>query len=237
MARSRRELSVLPGTAATRPPRTTADLLAELLRHVVDLVLDAGPDAERRLLAVQDLLTRQSDGPASCRRVGRRWRVEAAGRTAYVGQCVGMNHLAVLLANPHQEIPALELVRGFALPDRPAGQVVEDAQPVLDDLARRRYKQRLSELESEIDDFEAMNDAERAATARAERDWLLDELTAATGLAGRVRPFAGSAERARVAVSKAIRRALDRIAQADPVIGGELRTTVQTGMRCCYRPG
>jgi hypothetical protein len=37
-------------------------------------------------------------------------------------------------------------------------------------------------------------------------------------------------------VGKAIRRALSRIAGVDPVIGEELRASVQTGLRCCYRP-
>jgi hypothetical protein len=37
-------------------------------------------------------------------------------------------------------------------------------------------------------------------------------------------------------VGKAIRRALTRIAEADPVIERELRDTIQTGVRCCYRP-
>ena len=43
-------------------------------------------------------------------------------------------------------------------------------------------------------------------------------------------------ERARVAVRKAIKRAVDRIADADPVIGGELLSAVNTGYSCCYRP-
>jgi hypothetical protein len=224
-----------PGRWASRGGGTaTNDPLAELLRHVVDLFQATGPDAERRLLEVRALLTRQ-DGPAavaSCERAGQGWRVELAGRAAYVRHSVGMNHLAALVANPHQEIPALELAGGFV----PSGHDSEGTQPIIDDLARRRYKQRLSELGAEIDDSEATDNPERAAMARAERDWLLDELATATGLGGRVRRFTGNAERARVAVSKAVRRALDRIAQADPVIGGELRATVETGMRCCYRP-
>ena len=44
-------------------------------------------------------------------------------------------------------------------------------------------------------------------------------------------------ERARVAVGKAIRRALARITEADGVIGEHLRQTVHTGIRCSYWPG
>jgi hypothetical protein len=62
------------------------------------------------------------------------------------------------------------------------------------------------------------------------------ELAAGTGLGGRARRFPDSAERARLAVGKAIRRAIARIHQADPSIGEHLHRTVQTGMRCSYQP-
>jgi hypothetical protein len=55
-------------------------------------------------------------------------------------------------------------------------------------------------------------------------------------MGGRHRRFNGSAERARVAVGKAIRRALDRVSEADHTIGDELRATIQTGRLCSYRP-
>jgi len=76
----------------------------------------------------------------------------------------------------------------------------------------------------------------KSERARSERDWLIDQLAAATGLAGRVRNFTGNDERARVSVGKAIRRALKRIANVDPVIGEALEVGVHTGLRCSYRP-
>ena len=57
------------------------------------------------------------------------------------------------------------------------------------------------------------------------------------GLGGRTRAFPDQPERARVAVGKAIRRALVKIAEADAVIGEHLRQTVHTGVRCSYWPG
>jgi len=71
---------------------------------------------------------------------------------------------------------------------------------------------------------------------RDERDWLLAELAAATGFAGRPRHFATNDERARVAVGKAIRRSLDHIAKANRALGEHLRNTVRTGTRCSYQP-
>jgi hypothetical protein len=72
--------------------------------------------------------------------------------------------------------------------------------------------------------------------ARAERDWLVAQLSIAAGLAGRTRSFPDQPERARVAVGKAIRRALARVTEADAVIGEHLRQTVRTGVRCSYWP-
>lgn len=174
-------------------------------------------------------------GPADlvvCRRIGRHWQIELGHRSALVEHTVGMRHLAMLLAHPGRDIHAADLAAG---PEPPIGSAAS-AQPLLDDSARRRYRLRLSELAAEIDEFEARNDVGQANRSRDERDWLLSELAAAAGLAGRTREFTGSDERARIAVGKAIRRAVDRVAQADPVIGKELQSTVSTGMRCRYQP-
>ncbi|MFC4530459.1 hypothetical protein [Sphaerisporangium dianthi] len=172
---------------------------------------------------------------ARCRRRGEQWVVELGGRTVVVDHSVGMRHLAELLANPGYEIPAADLASGPR--DRDAESARESDQPVLDEAAKRTYKQRLSRLAEEIEEHEAMNDLERAAAVRAERDWLVAELTSAAGLGGRGRRLAGDDERARIAVGKAIRRALNRISEADPVLGGELRATVHTGLLCSYKPG
>jgi hypothetical protein len=168
-----------------------------------------------------------------CRRRGRLWMVELGNRAALVQDSVGLSYLAVLLANPGSEIAAIELAAGSGLADAPpAGGSV---QPVLDTRAKQAYQEQLSTLKAEVDEHEANNDLERAERARSERDWLISELAAAAGLAGRLRSFPGNEERARVSVGKAIRRAMNRIEAADPVIGETLRTSIRTGLRCCYQ--
>ena len=151
-----------------------------------------------------------------------------------VEDCVGLRYLAVLMANPEHEIPALDLVAGHDLPAL-AGSG-DPAQPVLDEVAVRGYRRRLAAVRVEIDEYESRAELTRAELARAERDWLVTELGAATGLRGRVRHFGGAQERARVAVGKAIRRALTRIESVDPALADRLRDRLQTGARCCYRP-
>jgi hypothetical protein len=173
---------------------------------------------------------------ASCTRAGRQWRIRFGGRSVLVGHSVGMLHLAVLLTNPGTDIPSVELASGVAgLGSREAGTSLS-AQPALDRTAMAQYRRRLAQLRAEIDELDPADEGDRAARARAERDWLVAELAAATGLGGRARRFPDSAERARLAVGKAIRRAISRIHDSDPVAGEHLRRAVHTGMRCSYRP-
>ena len=167
---------------------------------------------------------------AECHRVGRKWRLAWRDRSVLMEESIGMAHLAVLVANPRREILAAELAAGLSA----LGTVGDggSAHPVLDQAAIAEYRNRLRRLDAELDQR-----AGGAAEARAERDWLVAQLASAAGLGGRVRSFPDQGERARVAVGKAIRRALARIAEADPVLGDHLRQTVHTGVRCSYWPG
>jgi hypothetical protein len=181
-------------------------------------VADAGPGARQA-------------GAAVCTRVGEGWRIEWGEHAALVGHSVGMAHLAALVANPGAELHAAELAGGPGGTPAPVS-----GQPVLDDSAVLAYRDRLARLAADIDALESGGEHERAEQVRAERDWVLTELAGATGLAGRTRRFPDEAERARIAVGKAIRRTLTRIQAADPAIGAHLRGAVRTGMVCAYRP-
>ncbi|MGH3398211.1 MAG: hypothetical protein ACRDPO_26335, partial [Streptosporangiaceae bacterium] len=196
----------------------------------------------------------------TCERSGRSWRLGLAGRTVLVEDSIGMLHLAVLIGNPRQEISAADLAAGVAAVTAAApvtgvasvtgagaasgvgpaghaeaGRTGQPGQPVLDAEAIAGYRGRLRRLDAELDELTPGSDADRAA--RAERDWLVAQLASATGLGGRPRSFPDDSERARVAVGKAIRRALTRITAADAVIGEHLRQAVRTGARCSYWPG
>jgi hypothetical protein len=74
------------------------------------------------------------------------------------------------------------------------------------------------------------------ARLRLEREALLAEVSAATGLGGRPRRFSSTQERARVAVRKAIASALARIEARDAALARLLRDTVHTGTACRYDP-
>jgi hypothetical protein len=162
------------------------------------------------------------------RRDGEDWVLSMSGHTTRLRHSKGMAQLAVLLANPGQEISAVELAGGVPAPAAP--------DPVLDETAKRAYRQRLAELDTALEGAAARGDATAADGLEAERAALVAELKRAAGLAGRPRVFSDEAERARVNVTRTIRQALDRILAADPQAGGHLLASVRTGIRCIYQP-
>jgi hypothetical protein len=177
------------------------------------------------------------------RREGEYWLVAFEGHESRLHDAKGLAYLAVLLANPGREIHSLDLVTtGIRSPvvartesELATAHGPRDAGPVLDDQAKRAYRERIQELEAELDEAEDWHDPERAARARHELDFLIHELAAATGLAGRDRRLGSDAERARVNVTRAIRSALARIREHDPELGRHLDQSVRTGIFCSYQ--
>ncbi len=182
-----------------------------------------------------DLVIAPAGKGASCERVGRKWRLAYQDRSVLIEDSIGMLHLAVLIDNPRQDIPAADLAAGLAVLAAGAARDGRSGQPVLDAEAISEYRTRLRQLDADLDQPPPGSDLQQAS--HAERDWILAQLASATGLAGRSRSFADDGERARVAVGKAIRRALARISETDAVIGEHLRQAVHTGSRCSYWPG
>jgi tetratricopeptide (TPR) repeat protein len=155
------------------------------------------------------------------------WEVQAEGERVVVPDSAGMRHLARLLASPNEDIPAAEL----------AGTGIETSrQEVLDREALVRYGHRIEALRREVDDAEADADIERAARLGVELDQLVEHVEASMGLAGKSRTFVDTSERARTAVQKAIRRAIDRIKLPAPNLGDMLARCVRTGTSCRYVP-
>jgi len=208
----------------TDAAQLTEEVLQETLQRTCSRT---GADGERP--AGQDRLVFHRQGHA--------WRIELSRRRAVVPHSVGMAYLEVLVANPGYDVSAVELAADHGLSGTPAAaRSTGSSDPVLDETARRAYRERLAALEADVEEHQANHDLARMEQAQAEREWLINELVAATGLGGRARIFSNNDERARISVGKAIRRAIAQITIAEPVIGDLLRTTVQTGARCSYRP-
>ena len=142
----------------------------------------------------------------------------------------GMQYLAALVDRPHTDVHVLELVGSAEHADR------GDAGPVLDAEAMRAYRRRISELRDAIESAEMRGDSDGGEHARAELDAIAAELARGTGRGGKARRTDSAVDRARSAVQRRIKDALDRIAEQDPELGAWLRCSVQTGNYCKYRP-
>lgn len=171
--------------------------------------------------------------PAIFRRDEGSWVIDSALGSGRVPDSIGLRQLAELLAAPAVDISAVDLSRAG---DREAVLVSGDLGPALDARAKRDYRRRITELQSEIDEAETNNDIDRATKHRIELDALLGELRRALGLGGRDRPQGSAAERARVNTARNIRRAIAAITAAAPDLGAHLRVSVRTGHHCVYAP-
>jgi hypothetical protein len=171
---------------------------------------------------------------ATWRREGESWVVGWGGDRAGVRDRKGMADLLLLIARPGEEIPALDLYAPAAAAEGLGGD--SSLGEVLDDTARRQYRRRLAELESELDAADADGDLARSERAAAERDALVAQLSSAYGLGGRTRRQGGTAERARTAVTARIRDAVRAVEAAVPPLGRHLTNAVRTGAFCSYDP-
>jgi hypothetical protein len=170
------------------------------------------------------------------------WLVGFAGAVTRIPDSLGLRYLDLLVRNPGRELAALDLTQlapgpAAAAPEddlHPAG--VAAADPVLDQQALAAYRQRLAGLDEDVAEADQWNDTERASRLRAEKDFLVHELAAATGLGGRPRRLGAESERARLNVTRAIRSAIVRIRDRAPAAADHLDQAVRTGTRCSYSP-
>lgn len=171
--------------------------------------------------------------------------VTFAGKTVLLKDLKGMRYLERLLAEPGRELHVLDLVaveRGAL----PTGRYPEHdpsiacaggvGLEVFDSKAREAYRRRLAEVEDDIAEAEANNDLGRAELARADRQFLIDELSRGVGLNGRARTLGDGVERARTSATRSLRYALDRIAQHHPDLAAHLERTIRTGTYFAYEP-
>lgn len=182
-------------------------------------------------------------GQALFRREGDVWRIAFAGREVRLRDARGLRYLACLLSSPRREIHATDLVRLATQTPGPvrAGHLsgseirvradLGDAGADIDERAAHEYRERLAELQEELQEAEGNSDLGGIQRARHEMSLLTEQLARGHGHA-----VASHAERARVAVTKGIGSALARINAAHPVLGAHLTASVHRGYFCSYRP-
>ncbi|HKP63811.1 MAG TPA: hypothetical protein VJV78_44055, partial [Polyangiales bacterium] len=162
---------------------------------------------------------------------GEYWTVRGYGEFCRVRDNRGMRMLAQLIAAPGRELHVLDLSGGQGAVDG------GDAGALLDPTARSAYENRLRELQAELDEADAANDAGRRERLQGEYEQLCAELSRAFGLGSRERRAGSAVERARVNVRRRLSLALEHIAKTCPELGRQLDHDLQTGVYCAYRPG
>jgi hypothetical protein len=208
-----------------------------------------------RALDMRALLTRAEpllaklvptkEDEALLHREGEYWTVGYNGSTSRVRDARGLHLISFLLGSPGRDIPATLLA---AWPEAPAAAgtdgrslarelglgILTDGDVAEPDVrARADYRARLEALRDEADEAERFNDPLRASRAREEMAALAEQLGPASAHARLRRK---DADRARLAVTKAIRYAIDKVERVHPRVGEILTTTVKTGVYCRYQP-
>jgi len=182
-------------------------------------------------------------------RQGDYWTIRYQGQATILKAMRGLDCLGYLLRRPGQHIHVGELL---ATPIDVAPQALlgslweaggnvvtarlQDAGPILDSQAKAEYRRCIDELRNDMEEAERFNDSYRATKIRCEMDAIAQQLAAALGLGGRDRRASSNAERARSAVTKRIKEAINRIAEVIPRLGRHLDARIKTGYFCCYNP-
>jgi hypothetical protein len=208
-------------------------------------ILSAEQKVERIQESLSDCSTLPTYEESSFLHQNDYWTIRYHGRSAVLKSTRGLHCLAVLLRDPGREFHVRELLArpmdasipaaAFSMHGRVTGRLYPGV-PVLDARAKAEYKCRLNELQQDLNEAERFNDPLRRTEAQNEIQMITDRLASAVGLGGRDRKTSSDAERARSAVTKCIKKAIQKIGDAIPSLGYHLAARIKTGYFCSYNP-
>jgi ElaB/YqjD/DUF883 family membrane-anchored ribosome-binding protein len=170
------------------------------------------------------------------------WIIRYHGQAAFFKSTRGLCCLAVLLSHPGREFHVTELLARQMAVSTPvsANQRVTTGLhagiPILDARAKAEYRCRLNELRQDLNEAERFNDLQRKTEVQNEIRAISDHLASAIGLGGKGRKSSSDAERARSAVTKCIKKAVQKIGEAIPSLRYHLVARIKTGFFCSYNP-
>jgi pimeloyl-ACP methyl ester carboxylesterase len=225
----------------TRPLRRA---IAEFLGDPVEDVRPPHPDSAKVPSASEAV-------EGVFRKEGEFWTIASWGEVCRLKDVRGLAYISYLLGHPGEEFHVLSLASkaGGAQDDfaetfteEPATQSnltvgrMGDAGEMLDAQAKAAYKRRTAELREQLEEARELNQLEVVDRLEDEIETLGRELSRAVGLGGRDRRAASAAERARINVTRAIKIALERIAEHNPALATLLTKGIRTGTFCSYTP-
>src|SRR5260370_5074888 len=165
----------------------------------------------------------------SFEREGDYWTLGYDGSSVRIKDSKGLKLIRHLLAHPGQRFHTveLELVSAKALGSL-TNPIDSDLGPVLDSQAKKCYRARLSELQTELAEARHREDQNRASELEQEASFFTQELARAVGLGGRDIIMRSEVERARLRVTNSIRLAISRVSRLHAALGHHLRKNVIT---------
>lgn len=156
------------------------------------------------------------------------WLLVYEGQSVRMSGSKGFHDLTKLVSQPGRAIHCLELMGSPV--------VLEGKTLLFDEKAKKQYQHKILELQAELSEAEASNDLERAVVVQKQYDDLLGHLSKGLGLQGKIRQTNNGVEKARLAVTWRIRKAIQTIEKAHPALGRHLKVSVKTGTFCTYNP-
>jgi pimeloyl-ACP methyl ester carboxylesterase len=187
-------------------------------------------------------------------REGEFWTIACQGEVFRLKDVRGLAYIAYLLGHPREEFHVLSLASKAGGKQGEADALTEpateeqstqsdlsvgrmgDAGEMLDAQAKAAYKRRTTELREQLEEAHELNQLELVDRLEDEIEAVGRELSRAVGLGGRDRRAASASERARINVTRAIKIALDRIAEHNPALATLLTSSIRTGTFCSYSP-
>ena len=175
------------------------------------------------------------------------WEISWAGETARLRYQRGFDCIQILLRHPNQDLHCRDLMTGSeagetnpldraSLQSGELGLADDDGLEIVDQQALVAYRARIEEAREELAEAESHHDLGRVQMLREEIEAILAMVSGATGLGGRRRKTGSEVERARTAVRKRIKSALDRIRRDLPDLHAHLAANLNTGTICSYAP-
>jgi pimeloyl-ACP methyl ester carboxylesterase len=182
---------------------------------------------------------------------GEFWTIACWDKTFRLKDVRGLAYIAYLLGHPGEEFHVISLApKSGVTQDDLAETATEeqasqsdltvsrmgDAGEMLDAQAKAAYKRRTVELREQLEEARERGQLELVDRLEDEIESLGRELSRAIGLGGRDRRAASASERARINVTRAVKIALERIAEHNPALATLLTNSIRTGTFCSYTP-
>ncbi len=233
------DLARLHERAGDRQAASIDAKAATALLTTLDVVIAGDDVALLERLTPPSGIARSGRRVAALARDGKWWTASCDGSSVRLQESKGLRFLAELVTRPGSERHVLDLVdcvEGVAADGGLDRRALGDAGAVLDSHARAVYRRRIEQLRAEADEALDAGLLDTAEVKQAELDQLVSQLAQAFGLGGRDRRAASAVERSRLNVTRALRAAIGKVAEALPEAGPVLDRRVRTGLYCAYEP-